>query len=552
VSAELDDLRDKLRPAHAAAPDAPTRIERPAPSGSSATAENALHIEEAARAQGFSRAIVFLAGAALGFLPFQPGILWVRLLFAVTLVFVIAISAYVWWRSSRPERYTRRLFRLFGLALAAVSAVAMYYCGVFSAAPVIVTLGISFYGQGDDRRWALIMPLVAIAIYFLLSLLITLNLLPELGLFREVRLTQPAMLFAVCLVPAVFLLTLWQARLSRQATRDAVERLDEALRMVQQREALLQEARADLDQALGGRARGPWSGRRIGEYEVAELIGRGASGEIYRATKEGAAVAVKILAPDAIGDDAMFERFRREADIARRLSVPNVVRVLDVGQAPGGTPFIAMELLDGQDLGWHLRRRSQMTLAEIVHMTAQVAAGLEAAHAAGVVHRDLKPQNLFLSNGVWKVLDFGVAKLRGSEGTLTRGAVVGTPGYMSPEQARGQEAETRSDVFALGAVIYRALTGQPPFAGRDLPESLFQIVYGMPARPSTLVATLTPDVDAVLAIALAKEPGDRFASATDLADALRMAAAGKVDASLRAHADALTANLAWGTAATPR
>ena len=552
MSAELDALREKLRPAHAVSADAPTRIERPTASGSSDTAERALHIEEAARAQGFSRAIVFLAIAALGFLPFQPGIFWVRMVFAGTLAFVICISAYVWWRSSRPERYTRRLFRLFGVSLAACSAAAMYYCGVFSAAPVIVTLGISFYGQGDDRRWALIMPVIAIAIYFLLALGITLNWIPELGLFRHVRLTEPAMLFAVSLVPAVFLLTLWQARLSRKATRDAVERLDEALRMVQQREALLQEARADLDQALGGRARGPWSGRRVGDYEVGELIGRGASGEIYRASKDGAAVAVKILAPDAIGDDAMFERFRREADIARRLSVPNVVRVLDVGQAPGGTPFIAMELLDGQDLGWHLRRRTQMTLAEVVHMTAQVAAGLEAAHAAGVVHRDLKPQNLFLAGGVWKILDFGVAKLRGSEGTLTRGAVIGTPGYMSPEQARGQEAETRSDVFSLGAVVYRALTGQPPFAGRDLPESLFQIVYGMPARPSGLEASLSPEVDAVLAIALAKNAEDRFASATELADALRLAATGKLDTSLRVHAAALIANLEWGTAATPR
>jgi eukaryotic-like serine/threonine-protein kinase len=284
------------------------------------------------------------------------------------------------------------------------------------------------------------------------------------------------------------------------------------------------------------------------------LIGRGASGEIYSArhADTGAEAAVKILAPDAIGDDSMFERFRREADIARRLTAENVVRVLDLGQAPGGTPFIAMELLEGQDLGWHLRRRARMSLEEVVAMTEQVAAGLEAAHAAGVVHRDLKPQNLFLADGVWKILDFGVAKLRGSEGTLTKGAVVGTPGYMSPEQARGQEAETRSDLFSLGAVIYRALTGQPPFAGADLPESLFQIVYGMPARPGELLPNLSADVDAVLAIALAKAPQDRFASANQLADALKAAQTGTLDAKLRVQAADLVAKLPWGTAATPR
>jgi len=414
-------------------------------------------------------------------------------------------------------------------------------------------LGIYFFGQGNDGRVAVVLSSIAILIYVVLAVLITIGALPELGLFRGTNITRPAQIFATVMVPAVLVFTLSQARLSRRATRDAVMRLDEALRLIQQREALLQEARADLDQALGG-GRGPWSGRRVSTYELGELIGRGASGEIYSATnaESGGKAAVKILAPDAIGDEGMFERFRREADIARRLAVPNVVRVLDLGQAPGGTPFIAMELLEGQDLGWHLRRRPQMSLEEVVALTEQVAIGLEAAHAAGIVHRDLKPQNLFLSEGIWKILDFGVAKLRGSEGTLTKGAVVGTPGYMSPEQARGQQAETRSDLFSLGAVIYRALTGQPPFAGADLPESLFQIVYGMPARPGELVPQLSADVDAMLTIALAKDPEDRFTNASELALALRDAANGALDPRLRVRAATLIARLPWGTAATPR
>jgi serine/threonine-protein kinase len=554
VTADFEALRAKVRPSHVAPPDADTHIERPqTPDSISPAAERALRSEEAARARGFGRTVIFLALGALTFLPFQPGLLWLKLTFAAILAVVIFISGLVWWRARNPALYTVALYRAYAVAALATCGILLYYGGVFGASPVVVTLGIYFFGQGNDGRVAVVLSSVAIVIYVVLAVLITIGVLPELGLFRGTNITRPAQIFATVMVPAVLIFTLSQARLSRQATRDAVTRLDEALRLVQQREALLHEARADLDQALAG-GRGPWSGRQVGVYELAELIGRGASGEIYAATHAASAarVAVKILAPDAIGDEGMFERFRREADIARRLAVPNVVRVLDLGHAPGGTPFIAMELLEGQDLGWHLRRRPQMSLEEVVEMTEQVASGLEAAHAAGIVHRDLKPQNLFLSGGIWKILDFGVAKLRGSEGTLTKGAVVGTPGYMSPEQARGQEAETRSDLFSLGAVIYRALTGQPPFAGADLPESLFQIVYGMPERPGELVPNLSTDVDAVLAIALAKDSVDRFASAHELAQALRDASQGMLDVALRVRAMAIVGKLPWGTAAKPR
>src|SRR5439155_13924929 len=138
-------------------------------------------------------------------------------------------------------------------------------------------------------------------------------------------------------------------------------------------------------------------------------------------------------------------------------------------------------------------------LAELVELVRQIAAGLSAAHRAGVVHRDLKPANLFLvekpGDDTWKILDFGVAKLRGSTGTLTQRAIIGTPGYMSPEQAQGREVDPRSDVFSLGAVLYRALTGRPAFSGPDLPQILFDIVYRCPTRPSEIVASLPRDVD---------------------------------------------------------
>jgi serine/threonine-protein kinase len=182
----------------------------------------------------------------------------------------------------------------------------------------------------------------------------------------------------------------------------------------------------------------------------------------------------------------------------------------------------------------------------------EVAAGLTAAHEAGVVHRDLKPQNIFCAEQgaekrpAWKILDFGVSKLRDANATITHAAVVGTPGYMSPEQAEGRDTDHRADLFALGAVAYRALTGRPPFGGGDLPRVLFEIAYKSPVCPSELLPALPTDVDLVLAIALAKRAEDRFSSAIELARALRDASRGALDPALRARAAGLVEATPWG------
>src|SRR5262249_15925656 len=148
---------------------------------------------------------------------------------------------------------------------------------------------------------------------------------------------------------------------------------------------------------------------------------------------------------------------------------PNLVEVLETGQAPDGSPYIVMELLDGQDLGAILRDQTSLPLSEVVNLVEQVAQGLTVLHQAGVVHRDLKPQNLFRVLGrppIWKILDYGVSKVTG-EGTMTENQLVGTPGYMSPEQVEGEHVDLRADVFSLGAVAYRAITGRRPFSGTD-------------------------------------------------------------------------------------
>src|ERR1700691_4349622 len=178
-----------------------------------------------------------------------------------------------------------------------------------------------------------------------------------------------------------------------------------------------------------------------------------------------------------------------------------------------------MERLRGHDLAHQLRRQRRLQLAQAEVLVEQVALGLEAAREARIVHRDLKPHHVFLSEyeGVrrWKILDFGVSKVGGT-GTLTKGHVVGTPAYMAPEQARGEDVDHRADVYSLAAILYRAATGHPAFTGKDVPTTLYDVVYRVPTQPSIL-APLPGDVDRVLALGLAKDPRDRFETATELA-----------------------------------
>jgi serine/threonine-protein kinase len=241
--------------------------------------------------------------------------------------------------------------------------------------------------------------------------------------------------------------------------------------------------------------------------------------------------------------------------------------VLAAGQGPAGEPYFAMERLVGHDLSWHLRRRTRLSVQEVLMLAEHLAAGLRAAHAAGIVHRDLKPQNVFLhdsgrdepevdtttdagcapiTSGTWKILDFGVAKVQGTGGTLTGVAVVGTPGYMAPEQVCGSPVDARTDVFALGAVVYRALTGRPPFGVSEV-QAMFDAVSRQPPAPSDLQRDIPKDVDQVLAIALAKESCDRFASAPELARALGDAARDELAPSVRERAAVVLRARPWGS-----
>ncbi|HET9993498.1 MAG TPA: serine/threonine-protein kinase, partial [Kofleriaceae bacterium] len=353
----------------------------------------------------------------------------------------------------------------------------------------------------------------------------------------------------ICVIEFLYFITFYTARVSQRVTLEAVQHLEQAVRGVAQREALLAEARAELDRALKIGGPGRFTDQVVGSYKLGVLIGRGGMGEVYEGhhTTTRQEAAVKLLHPGTLADATHVARFIREAETASKLDTPNVVRVLEVGTTTGEVPFLAMERLRGYDLAHLLRRQRRLQPAAAAQLATQVAAGLDAARAAGIVHRDLKPHNVFFAqpSDQWKVLDFGVSKVGGS-GTLTKGHVVGTPAYMAPEQAKGENVDHRADVYSLAAILYRSVTGHPAFASKDVPTTLYDVVYRVPTQPSIL-APLPGDLDRVLAIGLAKRPDDRFATAVELAAWFALATEDQLSPDQRRRADELATKHPWGT-----
>ncbi|HEY5934156.1 MAG TPA: serine/threonine-protein kinase, partial [Kofleriaceae bacterium] len=252
----------------------------------------------------------------------------------------------------------------------------------------------------------------------------------------------------------------------------------------------------------------------------------------------------KVLSQTSLSNPNHVLRFLRELRTAIGIDSPHVVKVLQVGESP--VPYLVMERLEGTTLSEILRSKRVLSAGEVIDLVTQIGAGITAAAAAGIVHRDLKPQNLFLHRGAWKILDFGVARAIDHGDTLTAGHVVGTPSYMAPEQASGGTVDHCTDLYALAAIAYRALTGHPPFSAGDIAETLYRVVHTRPRRPREWAPDLPSDVELVLAIGLAKRPSERFGAAVDFAGALVEALDGNLSPALRARAAALP--YPWGSA----
>ena len=273
------------------------------------------------------------------------------------------------------------------------------------------------------------------------------------------------------------------------------------------------------------------SGTRLGPYEVQQPLGAGGMGEVYRArdTRLDRSVALKVLALDIAGDPAARARFEREARAVAALDHPHICAIFDVGEADG-THFLVMPLLDGQTLAARLMKRP-LPLDQAVTIATQIADALDKAHRQGIVHRDLKPANIMLTKAGAKLLDFGLAKLHPSPGPISMsgmgagattspgtaaGTILGTLHYMAPEQVEGKEADARSDIWALGAVLYEMVTGARPFAGDTPANVIGAILKDAPAALSSRQPRASTSLDHVVRACLAKDPDERWQSAGDV------------------------------------
>ncbi len=262
-----------------------------------------------------------------------------------------------------------------------------------------------------------------------------------------------------------------------------------------------------------------------GKYRILRLLGEGGMGAVYEGENERIhrRVAIKVLHASVSGKEDVVQRFEREAQAAGRIGSEHIVEVLDLGNLPSGERFMVMEFLDGESLGQRIKKRKRMTPQELAPLIHGLLEGLAAAHDANIVHRDLKPDNVYLINAknqrdFVKILDFGVSKFSAldTDMSMTKtGAVMGTPYYMSPEQARGGKIDARSDLYSVGVVMYQAITGRLPFQAQTFNELVFKIALESPDPAELVVPNLDQNFSAIIAKAMIRDANIRFQTARE-------------------------------------
>ena len=549
-----DDAPPSAARPHVATPEPRSSPEQAALSGpdeaafSGAGVEDALHNEERGRARVFFRAFQVMAVTTGAFIPVLPGPVWLRALAGVGIVagFVTCTLAL---RLLRRGAYTEKLIAAVGVSCALVGVTVIYYVGIFSAASMALALGVYFFAASQSRLVARLVYSTVAVLYFVLSVITAADLVPDTALFPTTGAAPLSRWFQVFMSQVLFGVTFYLARNNRRTLERTIERVIAAGRQIRQRDAQLAEAHRELDRALRP-GDGRRSGETVGPYVLGPLLGRGGMGEVYRGehTTSSERVAVKVLHAHLLESDQHRKLFLREVEISASLVSPHAVRVLGSGETADGAPFLVMEMLEGHDLGWILRKNGKLELRVVVELVDQIKNALVAMRDMDLVHRDVKPGNLFRTSGsppTWKILDFGLAKALGTSTSMTQDQMLGTPAYMAPEQLRGQVGHT-SDLYGVAAIVYRALTGATPFDGDDLARVVLRVAYEQPPDPRRFVR-LPSDVELVLALGLAKAQADRFPTIEAFADALRAASTGELDDLTRRRGWQLLRRAPWGS-----
>ncbi|CAN5863492.1 hypothetical protein BH11MYX3_BH11MYX3_48000 [soil metagenome] len=512
------------------------------------TAVDAMRDEEVERTRVFIRMGWMLSLAAMATIPFvdaPPAMSW---LFVIGMLVGMVVSYGYHQQFADPKKYNDRSLVTLAVICVINGHIGVLFYGAYTAAPLMVMVGIHFVARTEAQRVARWIFASALACYIAITTAILSGAITDPGVFASERpVDRATLLTATVFVLGTFWLAYDTARTFRSALLAAIEDLQRATRLASQRDALMEELRAELERALRVGGPGRYTDQIVGPFRLGNVLGRGAMGEVYEAihTTTDEPAAVKLLRRELLTDRTQVARFLREARAAGALDSPHVVRVLDASPPDAMLPYLAMERLRGHTLAETLRSEARLGSDLVVGVCRDVGCALDTASAAGIVHRDLKPQNVFRgADGGWRLLDFGIATFADDTGTLTRGEVVGTPHYMAPEQAQGKRVDVRADLFALAAITYRCLAGRHPFNATDTPSLLYAVVHRMPVRPGEL-AELPADVDRWFAIALAKDPAARFPTGAALTDALIAALASELAPALRRRADALVARSPW-------
>ncbi len=522
---------------------------------SSTTAAQAMRDEEIDRTRLFIRMGWVLSVLVMGTVPFVDAPVAMSVVLVAGLVIGMIVS-YGYHRAfADPVNYTERALVVLAVICTVNGNIGVMYYGAFSAAPLMMVVGIHFVARTEAERVARWILVCALICYAAIAAVIVGGVVEDPGVFASGRDVGPGPLIAgTVFVLGTYVLAYETARAFRLVSLAAIEDLQQATRLASEREALMDELRADLERALGVGGPGRYTDQTVGPCRLGIVLGRGAIGEVYEAVdnETGAEVAVKLLRRELLTDDVQVTRFLREAAASEAISSPHVARLLGSGRRDiDGLPYLVVERLRGHTLAEQLRRESRLCPEALVELCRHAGEGIDAAAAAGIVHRDLKPQNLMRHAEDWKILDFGVATFSDDGGALTRGEAIGTPHFMAPEQAQGKPVSPAADRYALGAITYRCLTGRHAFSGPETAALLYAVVHRMPRRPSDLVELpprIAHDVDRWCAIALAKAPSDRFDSGLEMAIALEAAFAGELAAGLRDRADRLIRKSPWGMA----
>ena len=440
--------------------------------------------------------------------------------FVLGAVLMAICNAGLFYLTSNPERYDETWEGVLWVISTIAIQPAIAYFGPFSAVVMVDILGIMFVALGRRKTTALATAVVCIVGHLVIAVPMMFHVWRDVGVIPAMHVARSQLYIAEVMILVFMLSSYALARWARTANARALSDLQSALRVIGDREQALAEVN-DAEARQKRAAEGRWTNQLLGGFKLGVVLGRGAMGEVYEAVgPQNQPAAVKLLDARATASPGLVDRFHREMDIAKRLESPYIVQVFAVSPPDAPVPYIAMEKLEGTDLATRLRAEVRLPADELVLLVDQVAQGLEVARLAGVVHRDLKPHNLFQHlHSTWKILDFGVSKFMDSEGTLTGEGIVGTPQYMAPEQASGAHVTHLADVYGLGAIAYRCLTGRSPFKGKDLAQLAYQVVHSPPERPSNF-CRISVSVEAVLAIAMAKDPRRRFPSALLFAQAL--------------------------------